>query len=236
MIPLSSQKDAKDAIIQAKESSKKEAGGQGGLTTDDSDNSDDEEVPPEDDEPHSAVSASPADPESTPLPADKDVNTSVAEDVIGKKGQYGRFAERWFSKKGWSTEKQRAQGMSADTIVKSHVDGGNGDAEKPDQASSYTWAITQGVSGLLRSRKEIAEQPSDKNETEASNTHKATATLLPKLLRTTKMLFGSRSFFFSYEYDITRRLGSQEVRNPEIPIHKIVDPLVSSPFHLESSH
>lgn len=219
----------------------KETGGQASPATDDSDTSDDEEVPnenghTEDDEPQPVVTASPTDQEPTPLPADKGVNTSVAEDVISRKGQYGRFAERWFWKKGWSTEKKRAQGMSTAATGDSPVDRRIVDSEKSDQTSSYTSAITQGVSGLLGSRKETAEQPLDKNQTEASNTHNVAATLLPKLLRTTRILFGSRSFFFSYEYDITRRLGSPEVRNSEIPMHKIVDPLVSSPFHLEHCH
>ena len=233
LIPLSSQFDAKNAIIQAKESLKKEASGQGGAI-DDSDTSDDEDVQPEnvdteDDEPESALSASPTDPASIPLPADKDINTSVAEDVIGKKGQYGRFAERWFSKKGWSTEKRWTQGMSTDAIGKCQVEGDATDPEKPDQSPSYTSAISQGVSGLLGSRKESIEQRSD---SKVSNTHNVAATLLPKLLRTTKMLFGSRSFFFSYDYDLTRGIGSQEAKSTEIPMHKIVDPFVSSPLRL----
>ncbi len=237
LIPLSSQLDAKNAIFQAKESLKKEAGGQGGAT-DNSHTSDEEEFPPEDrqtedDEPKSVASVSTTDPALVPLPADRDVNTSVAEDVIGRKGQYGRFTERWFSKKGWSTEKKRAQGMSTDGIGQSPVDAGGIDVEKPDQAPSYTSAITQGMSGLLGNRKEPAQQPSVNDESKASNTHNVAATLLPKLLRTTRMLFGSRSFFFSYDYDITRRLGSHGTKSPDIPMHRIVDPLVSSLFDLE---
>ena len=54
-----------------------------------------------------------------------------------------------------------------------------------------------------------------------------TNALLPKLLRTTRMLLSSRSFFYSYDLDITRRLGGEIMRNPEIPLSKSVDPLVS---------
>ena len=239
LIPLSSQSDAKNAIIQAKESLRKEVGRQDGVT-DNSDTSDDEDVQPEDghaedDEPRSVASASPVDAASVPLPAGKDVNTSVAEDVIGRRGQYGRFAERWFSKKGWSTEKKRAQGMSADAIGKSEVNDGDGDGdnENAGSARSYASAMTQGMNGVLSSKKESTEQSSGKNQAESLNANDVTVTLLPKLLRTTKMLFGSRSFFFSYDYDLTRRLGSQEVKNPEIPMHKIVDPLVSASFNHE---
>ena len=51
--------------------------------------------------------------------------------------------------------------------------------------------------------------------------------LVPKLLRTTRMLLSSRSFFYSYDLDITRRLGGEIMKNPEIPLSKSVDPLVS---------
>ncbi|KAL9094996.1 MAG: hypothetical protein Q9165_002598 [Trypethelium subeluteriae] len=43
--------------------------------------------------------------------------TSVAEDVIGKRGAYGRFAERWFSRAGWSADKRRTLGMSSEEDV-----------------------------------------------------------------------------------------------------------------------
>ena len=51
--------------------------------------------------------------------------------------------------------------------------------------------------------------------------------LVPKLIRTTRMLLSSRSFFFSYDFDVTRRLGGETVKNPDIPLSKFVDPLVS---------
>lgn len=51
--------------------------------------------------------------------------------------------------------------------------------------------------------------------------------LVPKLLRTTRMLLSSRSFFYSYDLDITRRLGGENMRNAELPLSKSVDPLVS---------
>jgi len=40
------------------------------------------------------------------------LSSSIAEDVIGKKGVYGRFAERWFSKRGWQVDRNRLQGLS----------------------------------------------------------------------------------------------------------------------------
>ena len=52
-------------------------------------------------------------------------------------------------------------------------------------------------------------------------------TLLPKLLRTTRMLLASQSFFFSYDLDITRRIDNQSSKGSELPLHQSVDPLVS---------
>jgi hypothetical protein len=52
------------------------------------------------------------------------------------------------------------------------------------------------------------------------------ATLLPKLLHTTQILFGSsRSFFFSYDYDITRSFANKRPLSIELPLHTQVDPL-----------
>ncbi|KAF3933605.1 Synaptojanin-2 [Dactylella cylindrospora] len=39
-------------------------------------------------------------------------SSHIAEDVIGRKGVYGRFAERWFSKRGWQVDRNRLQGLS----------------------------------------------------------------------------------------------------------------------------
>lgn len=78
---------------------------------------------------------------------------------------------------------------------------------------------------------DIPTQTSDMTSTQTSqpggreaNTANA---LLPKLLRTTRMLLSSRSFFFSYDFDVTRRVSGEIVKNLEIPLSKSVDPLAS---------
>ncbi|XWW95864.1 hypothetical protein V2A60_003832 [Cordyceps javanica] len=38
--------------------------------------------------------------------------SSVAEDVIRRKGSYGRFAQRWFSGRGWTVDQRRTLGLS----------------------------------------------------------------------------------------------------------------------------
>lgn len=108
LIPLTSQKDAKNAIAQAKLSLEAESHEQTLEASADSDTSEDEE----------SHLTSPTEPKSPETSAPTTKSSGVAEDVIGKRGQYGRFAERWFSRKGWSSEKRRTQGMSTDSLPK----------------------------------------------------------------------------------------------------------------------
>ena len=154
-------------------------------------------------------------------------NSRVAEDVIEKKGQYGRFAERWFSKKGWTAEKRRAQGMSVDAVQKLGSSDGQLTALANPQSKS---PLTATLGGVERSDQtadlEILNQALESG-TSGNPSVTVTTTLLPKLLRTTRMLLGSRSFFFSYELDITRRLGTDSEEGSVIPLHKSADPLVS---------
>lgn len=234
LIPLSSQSEAKKAISQAKESLKKS--GQPDAPSPDSDTSDDDEThveagPHDHDDQASPISSDSSTKEDhlAAHPSDPARNTSsVAEDVIGKKGQYGRFAERWFSRKGWTTEKRRSQGMSVDGVERPATPSGQGTVLEDPQPKITPPAPTvdDAKSADRTPSLEILNQISE-NDRSISLPANVTSTLLPKLLRTTRMLLGSRGFFFSYELDITRRLGIGEKNSPEIPLYKSVDPLVS---------
>ena len=65
-----------------------------------------------------------------------------------------------------------------------------------------------------------------------------THSLTPKLLHTTKLLLAhSRSFYFSYDWDITRSWGSQTNSvNSGVPLCKIVDPLVGFALRLRAGN
>ena len=123
--------------------------------------------------------------------------SSVVEDVIGKKGVYGRFAQDWFSRRGWSVEKRKMQGMSSDQIAP--IDGGPGTVPGSEAETS------------LETRK---------------TDNDLTSTLLPKLLRTTKIILSSGNIYFSYDQDITRSLGDQSLIQKSVSLWKRVDPLV----------
>jgi len=133
-------------------------------------------------------------------------NTSVAEDVIQRKGVYGRFAEGWFSKKGWSADYRRTQGLVAD------------DKDLPTVESTQK-ASEQDTSKEVNS--------ADLPKALEGETDSTTVALLPKILQTTIMYFSSGNFFFSYDYDLSRGIGHQQPQS-SVPLCKQFDPLVST--------
>ncbi|KAJ4306279.1 hypothetical protein N0V88_001078 [Collariella sp. IMI 366227] len=121
---------------------------------------------------------------------------SVAQDVITRKGSYGRFAQRWFSKSGWAMDQKRTMGLSAED----KPDGGKESANKTAVPTKFS-------------------VPSDADGREAA------ISLLPKLLRTSQILFGSsKTFYFAYDHDITRCMANPKVpETPLTPLHEHVE-------------
>jgi hypothetical protein len=119
--------------------------------------------------------------------------SSVAQEVIGRKGSYGRFAQRWFGRSGLGLSASR------EAVGPAAADGAAGESSK---------GVNDADSGV-----------------EGDGSVTATS-LLPKLLRTSQILFGSsKTFFFSYDYDITRSMANPKI--PEtglIPLHEHVEP------------
>jgi hypothetical protein len=136
--------------------------------------------------------------------------SSVAEDVISRKGDYGRFAQKWFSRKGWTVGQRRNLGMS--------LSESNDTVQSPTSESGQSRHATKQSSP-------VAETPEMVNE-DARNSRDVASTILPKLLRTTQILFGtSQSLYFSYDYDITRSFATRRMTNSELPLYTEVDPL-----------
>lgn len=131
--------------------------------------------------------------------------SSIAEDVISKKGGYGRFAQNWFSKNGWNSGQKRNLGMTAT----------DGTDDRPSSSVKNATTRTIDTDALLKAKENIGDKAEDVVEN-----------LLPKLLRTTQMLFGtSQSYFFSYDYDLTRSFANRRRTNLDLPLHTQVDPL-----------
>lgn len=234
LIPLSSRLDATKAIELARTSSSTHSAQSVGNATEsevsDGDGEDAGNALHDDGEAAnvSPVTTSPADdasfgPESS---RKRGATSNVARDVLGRKGQYGRFADKWFSSKGWSVERRRVQGMSIDdqrqpSVSVEHA----GSSNYPSTEDAF--APTFGDPSTCQA---ASIPPTEKYPHRTTKTH----TLLPKLLSTTRLLFASQSFYISYDLDITRRVGYQLPKGSDLPLIMSVDPLVRSqlPFPL----
>ena len=205
ILPLASQAEASAAITQAKAAVKRKPG-----LDDDSD--DDLSEAEEDTENDTATDNESVGTVDTQPEADlreqRRRSSNVVQDVIGKKGAYGRFAERWFSRKGWIAERRMAQGMSIDS------------------AQTESESTTQESHGEESS---VSEDPQKPRRVASSGAASPALPLLPKLLRTTRMLLSSQAFFFSYDIDISRCFGRQDPqRNPETPLYTSFESIVCS--------
>lgn len=226
IIPLSSQAEASKAIVQAKRSFKE---GETETATADVDyaSSSDSEI--EDDQEDLNAAGSP-DPESYPQrgvdgPVPEDRN--VVENVIGMRGLYGRFATRWFSRDGWERRNRKAQGMSGN----SPDDALSGGRQSLDSWRNEPMELDElSTSGMKSPRSASRQRQLDTtgavSAPEPEEEGVRTYELMPKFLHFTKMIFASRSFYFSYDYDITRRFGVAESQVPSLPLFRLVDPLV----------
>lgn len=137
-------------------------------------------------------------------------NLSIAQDVLTKKGNFGRFASQWFSRQGWGAGKPASTSgpTKAPTEVKGEkvAHGDATEAAKPEEEPKQ-------VSGPATSVK----QPSKASREEV-------AAMIPKIVRSAKLVLTSRSCFFSYDFDLTRRLGLLQGKAAP-PTRSAMDPL-----------
>lgn len=227
LIPLSSQADADEAIVSARDHAQRHKKEQGLGDDDYESESDEEDAPSVTDSLEEEPPAPPTEVKDPVTgqqgPADR--RTSVAEDVMQRRGVYGRFADKWFSSKGWKSDKRRAQGMSStenlrkamsknvESTPKEELSEGS---SKPDALPVEDEDVTQPVS------------PEQIPKALAGKTDSTTVALLPKILRTTKMYFASGNFFYSYDYDLSHAVEKQQPRST-VPLSKQFDPLVCFP-------
>ncbi|OWY44377.1 SacI-like protein [Alternaria alternata] len=236
LIPLSSQADADKAIVATRDHLKRRNRAPG-LDDEDTDSESEDGAPSVTDSVVEDSSSAPSEVKDT-VTGQKGTaaqKTSVAEDVIQRKGVYGRFADKWFSRKGWSADNRRLQGLSSEENlaaknVPQNVDSGMPKEEEQPKTESKPDAIPT-------SDKDISEPVSPEAIPKALSGEKdaATVALLPKILQTTKMYFSSGNFFFSYDYDISHGIGQQQPSS-SVALFKQFDPLffwnqhIISPF------
>jgi hypothetical protein len=230
LTPCSSYQDASAAVTDTAAALKRQQDANAD-TEDDSSNDDELSASP-------AVEPADLDPTSDdelrPKPPHRRSNSSVAEDVISRKGSYGRFAQRWFSRTGWAMDHKRNMGLT--TAEKDEQ------TEQPRQNPDHKdQPDMQSAADAVQPLPESSEDAAGTGAGDAEDNSKgaiaaakvaadqdphipAAGGLLPKLLRTTQIVFGSsRSFFFSYDYDITRS-ALNTTSAPQVPLHGHADP------------
>ncbi len=210
LLPLSSQQEAEKGMTAA--SSHRDSA--------DSESDSDDDAHSAVDETHDANSV--ADTlETASLPEDVGTDpsgsrTSIAEDVFARRGQYGKFASQWLSKKGWGIP---GMGAAAGTTKATQP------ASKPSKPQS---PATEQVAASDTPALPQPEQASDKQTEEVTGSvpKDSTLPLLHKLLRSTRLILSSRSFYFAYDFDITKRLGDPSTLQVKPMAPEDVDPLV----------
>jgi hypothetical protein len=232
LIPLSSQADAEKAIARAQDAQRRHAAEvKAGLESDSDSASDRNSEDEHDDvsltEDNSVTSTPPGDQDAAPRVDLRARATSVAEDVISRKGLYGRFTQRWFSKGGWAAENQRKGGLSSqDDLTKAPVPELLG-AVNPATAEDQDGNGNDDAAGAATSSAIPDETPEEVKHVVEESPETPQVPLLPKLLTVSKMFFGSRSFFFSYDYDLSRSIANQPNASSSIPLCRSFDTLVS---------
>lgn len=210
IIPLSSQADASRAISQAKETLLQGEAGQGETASEGSIT--DNETDGGEGEPD--INSVPSSP-TQELPSPRDRRGSIAEDVIGKRVRFGRFAASWLSRKTLGLPGLSNVGQdTAERVLGNEKDVGT-ELQPPIAKLEKTAEISEAPGAGADAPLEHGKEPSD-----------PTVELLPKLLRYTRLIYSSQNFFFAYDYDLTRSFNAQEARNDHLPLHKVVDELV----------
>lgn len=153
--------------------------------------------------------------------------SSIAEDVLGKKVRFGRFAPSWLSRKTLGFPGFGTVDRGTTEALMANDQDNNASAKDGPGSPAGDDAGKEGETKEPE-QTDIGDEDQDSSaETEAeSSLNDQTVELLPKLLHYTKILFASQNFFFAYDYDITRQIGTQEVCNGHRPLHTLVDPLV----------
>lgn len=221
LLPLSSQTEAEKAVVAAVR--------QRDATTDTEDDFSDAESTAGD----SNDVQSAADVEEAPSPTDdvrskpdqknSPATSNIAEDVFSRRGPYGRFASQWLTKKGWGIPGIRAPSKIAEVEP--------GPTQSADAASMQQQPMTsvRDVPSSPRTGDSSADQTrqsrpegQDANDTTPGE-RDTTIPLLPKLLRSTRLILSSRSFYFSYDFNLTRRLGDPRMLNAKSLWYEDID-------------
>lgn len=145
-----------------------------------------------------------------PFSGENDSNTSVARDVATGNVSFGRFASQWLSRQSWPVTRPTAD--PADLVI--------------NLSNSQEFPGTQGKDVAAPSKSLESEAAVRMPGRDPHGPGTATLGLLPRILKTARMIFTSRSYFFSYDFDLTRRF--EKLGRLDQPLtFRNLDPLVS---------
>ena len=204
LLPLTSENEAADAI--------KTALGTSVTTSNDSDSSVSDTENEDADQPKTAQLAStPAD-DTVPYQGKNSSGTRVAEDVATRNVSFGKFASQWLSRQKWP----------APTLL---TDQPTTESNEPNPASKNDNLLQDLAEAKEGSRKDMYDGTQSPGISHGPQSG-TVVNMLPRILKTTKMIFTSGSYFFSYDIDLTRRF--EELCPPNQPLNlKNLDHLVS---------
>ncbi|KAF8425882.1 SacI homology domain-containing protein [Tirmania nivea] len=252
LIALSSQSSAQEAIAKAKASRARHTSDD----EDETDSSDDESEATEGEDHKDAPSIA-----ARGVGSARSSTESDRPDTVGSRGVYGLFAQKWFSKSGWTAARPKGgqggksvEGPKTSMEVTDDEPGNQDVTPTPRPAPGERRQSTDLREGIVPppsprpenkpalelesfpalplSEEERAEQLKIAEQVKEDAVH----SLTPKLLHTTRLLLGaSKSFFFSYDMDITRPFSQQQQQAQaagDTPLWTNVDPLYFWNKHL----
>ncbi|WPH03542.1 SAC1-recessive suppressor of secretory defect [Acrodontium crateriforme] len=249
LIPLSSQKEAKEAIDAAQRRIKRDsrvlAAGEETDESDigeDSDNAsvpDAEHGPTEPSSPIAKDAAALEPPGKDARPKSEDDGATVVKNVVQNRGRYGRFADRWFSTGGWAAEGRKRLGL---TRQQSLID--ENEKKAAVAAASNDAVKDHSVQEQSKKGDEMTKSTYDIDTAEAKEPERATSgdeapkpkdaidSLTPRILRAARLYYSSSGFFFSYDHDLSRSLLQRESSNSSLPLWKRFDTMFFWNRHL----
>ena len=149
-------------------------------------------------------------------------NTAAEKDTSQSQSRYSRFAKLWFGKRtNVGPQQSQASGNKEDPAAQS----GEETSSEPHGSSTVDEAET-----------ETAPEPDLNNNTEPQATEPATApkknksaikSLMPRIIKTARLYFGTSGFYFSYDHDISATLTQKSTQVPAPPLWQRFDALVS---------
>jgi SacI homology domain len=156
--------------------------------------------------------SSPVDEEHFP-PQSSRTDTNIAQDVFAKRGQFGRFASQWFSKQGWGVGRSTGHPQTVTAPADQQADLGDRSSDPVEEGEA-------GESQAMPTEADTAVPSTESQE------QTPVAAMIPKILRVSRLILASSSFFFSYELDLTRSMASLS-GSLQAPVKGNLNPLVS---------